>query len=181
MPSTPVMTGRRHFWRILAPFTQSRRNPKSVTADGRALVRGTRSTALLVPMHEALTRAWVEDPFSLEQTGSIRPLRAPTMVAPTRFAEPGRGHLCIGSNLGKIATAPAPSAKRTGCMLDIPMWAGDRPSWSRASVLAGFLTSTKGPISPGRAPVLPAPLTTPPRSSPRRDSPNCTADFTTPP
>ena len=94
---------------------------KSITADERALVRGTRSTALLVPMHQALTRASVDDSIlprsKLAQAVNYALQRWPAL---TRFAEPGRGHLCIDSNPVENCIRPSAVGKKNWLFVGHP-------------------------------------------------------------
>jgi len=72
---------------------------REATPEARALARGTRSTAWLLPMHQALLKAAV-DPTLLPHSALARAVHYALERWPelTRFAEPGRGHLHLDSN-----------------------------------------------------------------------------------
>ena len=72
---------------------------REATPEARAEARGTRSTAWLVPMHQALLKA-AADPTILPQSALAKAVHYALERWPelTRFAETGRGHLHIDSN-----------------------------------------------------------------------------------
>jgi transposase len=72
---------------------------REATPEARAQARGTRSTAWLVPMHQALLKA-AADPAILPQSALAKAVHYALARWPelTRFAEAGRGHLHIDSN-----------------------------------------------------------------------------------
>ena len=72
---------------------------REATPEARAEARGTRSTAWLVPLHQALLKA-AADPTILPQSALAKAVHYALERWPelTRFAEAGRGHLHIDSN-----------------------------------------------------------------------------------
>ena len=72
---------------------------REATAEARAQARGTRSTAWLVPLHQALMKSAV-DPAILPHSALAKAVHYALERWPelTRFAEPGRGRLHIDSN-----------------------------------------------------------------------------------
>ena len=86
---------------------------REATPQARALARGTQSTAWLVPMHLALTRA-AADPSVLPQGALAKAVHYALARWPelTRYAEPGHGHMHIDSNAVENCIRPSAVGKK---------------------------------------------------------------------
>ena len=86
---------------------------REATPEARALARGTQSTAWLVPLHLALTRA-AADPSILPQSALAKAVHYALVRWPelTRFAAPGHGHQQIDSNQVENCIRPCAVGKK---------------------------------------------------------------------
>jgi transposase len=101
------------FLAYLGALYQIEAELREASPETRAQARGTRSTAWLVPMHLALTRAAV-DPAILPHSALAKAVHYALARWPelTRFAEPGHGHLHIDSNPVENCIRPSAVGKK---------------------------------------------------------------------
>ena len=101
------------FLAYLGALYQIEAELREATPEARAQARGTRSTAWLVPMHLALTRA-AADPALLPQGALAKAVHYALERWPelTRFAEPGHGHVHIDSNAVENCIRPSAVGKK---------------------------------------------------------------------
>ena len=111
---------------------------REATPEARSLARGTRSTAWLVPLHLALTRA-AADPSVLPQGALAKAVHYALARWPelTRFAEPGHGHMHIDSNAVENCIRPSAVGKKNFLFVGHP-----EAGW-RAAVLYSILGTCK--------------------------------------
>jgi transposase len=111
---------------------------REATSEARALARGTQSSAWLVPMHLALTRAAVE-PSILPQSALAKAVHYALARWPelTRFAEPGHGHMLIDSNAVENCIRPSAVGKKNFLFVGHP-----DAGW-RSAVLYSILGTCK--------------------------------------
>jgi len=117
---------------------------REATPEARAEARGTRSTAWLVPMHQALMKAAV-DPAILPHSALAKAVHYAVERWPelTRFADAGCGHLHIDSNAVENAIRVCAVGKNY-LLSAIPTPVGARPSSTRFSAPASCMGSTNG-------------------------------------
>jgi len=111
---------------------------RETTPQERALARGTRSTAWLVPMHLALTRA-AADSALLPQSALAKAVHYALARWPelTRYAEPGHGHMHIDSNAVENCIRPSAVGKKNFLFVGHPA-----AGW-RSAVLYSILGTCK--------------------------------------
>lgn len=111
---------------------------REATPEARALARGTQSTAWLVPLHLALTRA-AADPSVLPQGALAKAVHYALARWPelTRYAEPGHGHMHIDSNAVENCIRPSAVGKKNFLFVGHP-----EAGW-RAAVLYSILGTCK--------------------------------------
>ena len=111
---------------------------RDLTAEARAQARGTRSTAWLVPMHLALTRA-AADPSIMPQSALAKAIHYSLARWPelTRYAEPGHGHMHIDSNAVENCIRPCAIGKKNFLFVGHP-----EAGW-RSAVLYSILGTCK--------------------------------------
>ncbi len=111
---------------------------RAATPEARALARGTQSTAWLVPMHLALTRA-AADPAVLPQSALAKAVHYALARWPelTRYAESGHGHMHIDSNAVENCIRPSAVGKKNFLFVGHP-----DAGW-RAAVLYSILGTCK--------------------------------------
>ena len=111
---------------------------REATPEARALARGTQSTAWLVPMHLALTRA-AADPSVLPQGALAKAVHYALARWPelTRYAEPGHGHMHIDSNAVENSIRPSAVGKKNFLFVGHPA-----AGW-RSAVLYSVLGTCK--------------------------------------
>lgn len=111
---------------------------RDATPEERAQARGTRSTAWLVPMHLALTRA-AADPSVLPHSALAKAVHYALQRWPelTCFAEPGHGHMHIDSNAVENAIRPSAVGKKNFLFVGHP-----DAGW-RSAVLYSILGTCK--------------------------------------
>jgi len=111
---------------------------REATPEARALARGTQSTAWLVPMHLALTRAAV-DPSILPQSTLAKAVHYALARWPelTHYAAPGHGHMLIDSNAVENCIRPSAVGKKNFLFVGHP-----DAGW-RSAVLYSILGTCK--------------------------------------
>ncbi len=111
---------------------------REASPEDRALARGTRSTAWLVPMHLALTRA-AADPTILPHSALAKAVHYALARWPelTRFAAPGHGHMHIDSNAVENCIRPSAVGKKNFLFVGHP-----DAGW-RSAVLYSILGTCK--------------------------------------
>ena len=109
------------FLAYLGALYQIEAELREATPEARAQARGTRSTAWLVPMHLALTRAAADPtitPHSALDDAVHYALNRWTEL--TRFAEPGHGHVHIDSNAVERSIRPSAVGKKNFLFIGHP-------------------------------------------------------------
>ena len=101
------------FLAYLGALYQIEAELREATPEARALARDTQSTAWLVPMHLALTRA-AADPSLLPQGALAKAVHYALARWPelTRYAAPGHGHMHIDSNAVENCIRPSAVGKK---------------------------------------------------------------------
>jgi transposase len=132
------------FLAYLGALYQIEAELRDATAQARAQARGTRSTAWLVSMHLALTRAAADPaimPHSALDDAVQYALKRWTEL--TRFAEPGHGHVHIDSNAVERSIRPSAVGKKNFLFIGHP-----DAGWRSAVIYSVLGTCTLQGVNP---------------------------------